>query len=224
MLIYANPSHRPRRARGTSKKGPTMAKKKRARKATSRRRRTIHRNPTHSRRASSRRASSHKRRRRVHRNPFTVSSKGIIGEITSRDGLMMLAAAAVAPVTVNTICDKILPIAYNTGWYKLAARTAVTLGIGYVIDKYAKQRKVALGFVAGSAGSILYDAYTTYRAGAILPPGTPPAVADEIARNPTLFEGVMNGTIDGNSLNGYDVVPMAGYDVVPMADDFESYN
>jgi hypothetical protein len=198
-----------------------MAKRKRARKATSRRRRTIHRNPTR-RSAAPRKAH---RRRRVHRNPFTVSSKSILGEITSRDGLVMLAAAAVAPTAVNMICDKVVPVAYNSGWWRIAARAGVTLGLAYVIDKYAKQRKAALGFLAGSAGSIIYDGYRLATLSTAAPAASlTPAQQDEIVRNPTLFEGVMSGTIDGNSLNGYDVVPMAGYDVVPMADEYDSYN
>lgn len=185
------------------------------RRAVSRRRAVA--NPSYRRRrrrhAVSNPVSYRRHRRRVHRNP-SFSGKGILGEFASKDGLMMLGAAAIAPTAVNFIADKIVPTQYNSGWTGLAAKTVIAGGITWALDRYLKQRKAALGFAIGSLGSLIAQAVQTYRVGSALPQAPAP-VADEIARNPALFEQVMSG--DYSALNGYEMAPVGGYDVTPLS-------
>lgn len=190
-----------------------------------------HRNPSHApRKAKSRRRhvysnpTTHRRRR--HRNPSIGGfSRGILGDLASKDGLMLLGAAAVAPVVVNAIADYIVPAQYNNGWTGLLARAAITAGVVYVVDKFGKQRKAAIGFAAGAGGTLLLQAYKTYQVGQVVPVVTPAqqGLADEIARNPTLYDNLMNGDQYG-SLNGYAATPMGGYAATPMGDPYESLN
>lgn len=219
MLIYANPSTRPARRRATKKGASIMKRKRTTRRRATSRRRTVTKNPVI------------RRRRRVHRNPGVItrtrrrigtSARGILGELASKDGLMLLGAAAIAPTAVDLVAEKIVPAQYQAGWTGLLAKAAIAGAAVWAIDKFLKQRKAALGFAVGSGASLLAQAVKMYRVGQAMP-SAPPAVADEIARNPALFEQVVRG--DFSSLNGYNMAPVGGYDMAPVGGmDLESMN
>lgn len=185
-----------------------------------------HKNPS-SRKATSRRryhSNPAPARRRRHRNPSVGGfSRGILGDLASKDGLMLLGAAAVAPTVVEAIAGYVVPVKYNSGWTGLLARAAIAGAVVYGIDRFLKQRKAAVGFAAGAGGSLLMQAYRTYQVGQTLPAATPAPVADEIAKNPRLYENLMNGD-QYSSMNGYAATPMDGYAATPMGDPYESLN
>lgn len=243
LIIYANPSPRPHKAKTATKakrkriaapKGAKpMAKHRTAaqKRATARlvalnRSRKRHKNPS-SRKAKSRRryAVHHNptRRRRVHRNPSGGFTKGILGDLASKDGLMLLGAAAVAPTVVETIAGYVVPVQYNSGWTGLLARAAIAGGAVYVLDHFLKQRKAAIGFAAGAGGSLIMQAYKTYQVAQVVPAPTPAPVQDQIAKNPALYDQLMNGG-QYDSLNGYAATPMGSYAATPMGDPYESLN
>ena len=228
MLIYANPTTRPARGRA-SKKGPKMARKKRTtrRRAVSRRkaaapvinprvrRRRVHRNPAVS------------KRRRVHRNPSFA--RGVLGELASMDGVMLLGAAIIAPTAVDFVVEKIVPVQFRDGWYGLAAKLALVAAGAYAIDRWGKQRKAAIGFAVGGGANLLAQGFKMMRV-TQKAPAIDPAQADEIARNPSAYDALMSGSYA--SLNGYGEVPMAGYEMAPLGNSratdndnpFESLN
>jgi len=249
MLIYANPSTRPpkaptttktRRRRAATKKGPTMAKRHRsaAQKAATKRMlaanrsRKRHHNPSRApRKATRRRARHHNpsaapRRLRGRASTYT---RGILGELASKDGLMLLGAAAIAPTAVDWIAEKVVPVQYASGWTGLLAKAAIAAAGAYALDKVAKQRKAAIGFAVGAGGSLIALAYRTFQAQQTLPaaaatsPAAQDALADEIAANPTLYRSLMDGS-QWDSLNGYAAAPMGGYAAAPMGDEWDSLN
>jgi hypothetical protein len=246
MLIYANPSTPPAKrrkrkaspatpARNGRKKGALlMAKRHRsaAQKAATRKMlaanksRKRHRNPAPRKATRRRRAVSHNpvsRRRRTHRNPSTATfGRGILGELASKDGLMLLGAAAVAPTVVDFVADKIVPTQYASGWVGLIAKATIAAAGAYALDRFLKQRKAAIGFAVGAGGSLIAQAYKTYMVQTTLPTVTP-AQGDEIAKNPALYRTLMDGD-QYASLNGYAAAPMGGYDMTPMGDQWESLN
>lgn len=244
MILFANPSTRPHKAatatkarkRAVKKGASAMAKKHRsaaqkaatARMLAANRSRKRHKNPSHhAPRKAARRYARHAapaRRRRVHRNP--TFARGILGELASMDGLILLGSAAAAPTVVDFIAAKVVPVQYSTGWPGLLAKAAIAAAGVYALDHFGKQRKAAIGFAAGSLGSLLAQTYRTFMVNQALPPSvttTSPATGDEIARNPTLYNALMNGGGYG-SMNGYEVAPMGGYDLAPVGDDFVSLN
>lgn len=187
-----------------------------------------HCNPSPRKATRSRRSYAAAPRRRTHRNP-SFSPKGILGELASMDGLLLLGAAAIAPTAVDLIAEKVVPIQYQSGWTGLIAKAAIASAAAYALDKYGKQRKAAIGFAVGAGGSLVALAYRTFRAGQALPAAVvkaSPATADEIARNPTLYSSLMNqGANEYDSLNGYAMAPMGGYAIAPgMGDEYESLN
>lgn len=189
-----------------------------------------HHNPS-TRKATRRRSYSaaaprHHRRRRVHRNP--TFGRGILGELASMDGLILLGSAAIAPTAVDMIADKVIPAQYATGYTGLIGKAAIAAAIVWGLDRFGKQRKAAIGFAAGSLGSILAQTYRTVMVNRALPAtvtATPAqqGMADEIAKNPTLYNTLMNGN-PYSSLNGYEMAPMGGYEVAPGMGGFESLN
>lgn len=190
------------------------------RKSTRRRvtKRRVTKNPTTRR---SYRAAAPRRRRSVHRNPAPSFARGILGELASKDGLMLLGAAALAPTAVDMVAEKIVPAQYQSGWTGILAKAAIAAAAVWAIDRFGKQRKAALGFAVGSGASLLAQAVRMYRVGQAMP-AAPAPVADEIAKNPALFSQVMAG--DFSSLNGYQMAPVGGYEMAPVGEDFDSLN
>lgn len=223
MLIYANPSTVPARCR-TKKKGTSMAKRKtRKRRAVSRR---VTKNPGHfkaRRRRATHRNPVSSRRRSVHRNPTRGGGlfKGILGELASTNGILLIGAAVVAPTVTNKVVS-FLPDNLKTGYSGLFAKAVVVAAGAWAIDKFAKNRYAAIGFVAGGLGTVVNDAINVIQVRSTLPASVQPAAADEIAANPSAFRALMDGQFQ--SLNGYDASPMSGYDAVSMGDQFESLN
>jgi hypothetical protein len=166
------------------------------------------------------------RRRRTHRNP---AFKGILGELASMGGLILLGSAAIAPTTVNMIADKLIPAQYATGYTGLLGKAVIAGAAVWLLDDVVKQRKAAIGFAAGSLGTILAEGYKLVMVRRALPAAvtaTPAqhGMADEIAKNPTLYRSLMEGQPYGNSLNGYEAAPMGAYDMAPAMNGFESLN
>lgn len=195
-----------------------MKRRKTTRRRVSKRR--VTKNPTTRR---SYRAAAPRRRRSVRRNPSGGFARGILGELASKDGLLLLGAAALAPTAVDMIAEKVVPVQYQSGWTGILAKAALAGLAVYALDKLAKQRKAALGFAVGSGASLLAQAVRMYRVGQVMP-AAPAPVADEIAKNPSLFSEVMGGNF--SSLNEYTMAPapMGGYGLAPMAEDLESLN
>lgn len=188
-----------------------------------------HHNPSHKPRKAARRrtytAAPRHHRRRVHRNP-SLFGRGILGELASKDGLMLLGAAAVAPTAVDFIAEKVVPIQYASGMTGLLAKAAIAAASAYALDRFVN-RKAAIGFAVGSGGSLLALAYKTFMVKQALPATVPAqatgAMADEIAKNPSLYKSLMESN-DWSSLNGYAVAPMGGYAEAPVGDSWESLN
>lgn len=244
MLIYANPSTRPPKAKSTptkakrkrnaaSKGAKPMAKRRSAaqRAATKRmlaanKSRKRHHNPSPRKARSRRRYSApvaHSRRRR-YRNPGILSGgKSFLGELASTQGLLMLGAAAVAPTAVDMIHERIVPDAYRFGWWGLLTKALLAGGIAYGLDRVVKQRKAAIGFAVGAGGSLIAQAVKTFQVAQALPAVAPP-VQDQIAQNPAMYRELMNNNGNFGSMNGYEMAPVGGYELAPLAEDFEGYN
>lgn len=212
MLIYANPTTRPARGRA-SKKGPKMARKKRTtrRRAVSRRKVATVRNPVVRRRRRVHRNPVVSKRRRVHRNPSFA--RGILGELASMDGVMLLGAAILAPTAVEFVAEKIVPVQYRDGWTGLAAKLVLVAAGAYAIDRWGKQRKAAIGFAVGGGATLIAQGFKMMRV-TQKAPSIDPAQADEIAKNPSAYDALMSGSY--NSLNGYEMAPLAGYEMAPL--------
>jgi hypothetical protein len=166
------------------------------------------------------------RRRRVHRNP-SFTGKGILKELASMDGLILIGSAVVAPTVVDFAVDTVVPNQYKDGWTGLLARAGI-VGLGaWAIDKWLKQRKAALGFAIGGGAQVLAQGIRMFRVTQAAP-AIAPAVADEIAKNPSAYDALMSGNYQ--SLNGYQMAPMSGYEMAPLgntysgATEYESLN
>lgn len=199
MIIYANPTTKkaPRKKRKAStrtarrrvtEEAPMATKRRRTatkKKATRRRRVAVHRNPTMSTRSHHRKTH---RRRRVHRNPSFLPKGGVLGEILSKDGLMMIGGAFIAPMAADFIQEKIMPSA--TGWTKIAVKAAIIGGGAWAIDKFLKQRKAALAFAVTGAAVLASDSINLYRGKMA---GLSDAEADYLATRPELMQAYASG-------------------------------
>lgn len=158
-----------------------MKRTKTKRRAVTRRR--VHRNPA---------PVATKRRRRVHRNPSGFAArfagKGVLGELLSMEGAIMLGAGLVAPTAATWIQAKVMPSA--TGWTKIAVQAAVILGGAWALDKYGKQRKAALAFALTGSSALIADAINLGRAKAA---GVSGVLADYMVQNPVLIDQVASG-------------------------------
>lgn len=212
ILISANPYHAPKKrktatARKAKSKGASaMAKKRRSaaqRAATARmiaankRGRKTHHNPTKTKRraTSRRRASVHHnptRRRSVRRNPSMFSGGGVLGELLSKDGLIMVGAAFAAPMATDYLQEKIMPSA--TGWTKVAVKAGLVAAGAWAIDKFLKQRKAALAYAVTGAAVVASDAVQIARG---VMAGLSASEADMLANRPDLIQAVANGGLGG---------------------------
>lgn len=220
MLIYANPDHesstRPARRRSTKKGGPVKEREtyhaKTRRRVT---RRKVHHNPTP-------RMRSERRPFRRARRAIASGTRGFLGELASKDGLILLATAAATPTVVNLVADKVVPTQYRQGWTGVLAKAGITIGLAYAADRWAKQRKAALGIAVGGLGTILADSVRLWRVSQALPTA-PAGVQDEISRNPAMMKALVGG--DFSSLNDYTLAPgMADYTGSGDVEEFESLN
>jgi len=188
------------------------------RRAVSRRRTT--KNPTVRRRRSVA-VSAPVRRRRVHRNPSGFAGKGILKELASMDGLILIGSAVLAPTVCDLAVDAVVPVQYRQGWTGLIARAGI-VGLGaWALDRWLKQRKAALGFAIGGGAQVLAQGIRMARV-TMSNPAIAPAVADEIAKNPSAYDALMTGNY--NSLNGYELAPLSGYEMAPVGNIYGSGN
>ena len=209
ILISANPSNpskftgrkaKPATGRKAHKKGASpMAKKRRsaAQQAATRKmlaankRRKVHHNPT-ARKATRRRKTYHNpvsaKRRRTHRNPSLFGGGGILKELISKEGMMMVAGAMAAPMVTDYLQEKIMPSA--TGWTKVAVKAGLVLAGAYAIDKFLKMRKAALAYGVTGAAVVASDAIQIGRG---VMAGLSAAEADMVATRPDLVARIANG-------------------------------
>lgn len=215
LLISANPHHftkAPRKKRktatgrkATKKGGSAMAKRHRsaAQKAATRRmiaanksrKRRTHRNPTTHYKATRRRRSTHRnpvsyRRRRTHRNPSLFGGGGILGELISKEGALMVAGAFAAPMVTDYLQEKIMPSA--TGWTKVAVKAGLVLAGAYAIDRFLKMRKAALAYGVTGAAVVASDAVQIARG---VMSGLSADEADMLANRPDLVARVAQGQL-----------------------------
>jgi hypothetical protein len=206
LLISANPHHfTPRKRKTTTGRkakpqgAKPMAKRHRsaAQKAATRRMlaanksRKTHRNPT-ARKATRRKSSTHRNpvsyRRRTRRNPSIMGSGGILKDLISKEGLMMVAGAMVAPMVTDYLQEKIMPTA--TGWTKVALKAGLVLAGAYAIDKFLKMRKVALAYGVTGAAVVASDAVQIGRG---VMAGLSASEADMVANRPDLVAKIAQG-------------------------------
>lgn len=174
----------------------------------------------------------HSRRRR-YRNP-SEGGRGLLSELMSVNGAIMVGAAALAGPALEFVNDKIIPAQLKSGWTGLLSR-AVVAGVGvFALDYAGRKTKVralryaAVGGGIGAFGNLLMEAYKTMRVQQALPPAVTtqaPAIGEEIVKNPTLYKQLMEaGPYD--SLNEYAQTPGIGeYAETPgMGGAFDSLN
>lgn len=178
MLVFANPTKRPRRAAPTKKGGPMATKK---RKKTTRRK---VKNPGFF--GFGRKKTA---RRRARRNPsgFMGAAKGLFGEMLSKDGVTMLAAAALTPTAVDFIKDKLAPKV--TGWTGMAVRAGIVAGLAWATDRFVG-RKAALTVGAVGLGTLVAEGINLARAKSA---GLSDELADVAAQRPELIDHFAQG-------------------------------
>lgn len=210
MIIYANPGAVPtirkkRKAKTTTpakkaqtKGGTIMAHRSAAQKAAtkkllawnrSHRKGAVHRNPTTTKKKKYHAKKSTRRTHTVRtRNPSSfIPSGGVLGDLLSKEGLMMIGGAFVAPMVADYVQEKIMPSA--TGWVKIGVK-ALIIGAGaWGIDRFLKQRKPALAFAVTGAAVLAADAVRLYR-GQLA--GLSDGEADYLATRPELMKAYVD--------------------------------
>jgi len=143
------------------------------------------------------------------------------------DGLILVGSAVLAPTVCDLAVDTIVPAQYRQGWTGLIARAGI-VGLGaWALDRWLKQRKAALGFAIGGGAQVLAQGIRMARV-TMSNPRIAPAVADEIAKNPSAYDALMSGNY--NSLNGYEMAPLSGYEMASVGNiynagaEYESLN
>lgn len=161
--------------------------------AYNKRRKRTH-NPSHAPRKAHRRRSAAvhynpRRRRRVHRNPSGsfFPKGGVLGELLSKDGLMMIGGAFVAPMVADYVQEKLMPDA--TGWMKIGVKAAIIGAGAWALDKFLHQRKPAIAFAVTGAAVLAADAFRLYRGQMA---GLSGAEADYLATRPELMHAYVN--------------------------------
>lgn len=234
LLISANPHHfTPRkRASTTGRKAKPqgakpMAKRHRsaAQKAATRkmlaanRRHKTHRNPTARKASSRRRYRTHSnpvaRRRRTHRNPSLLGGGGLLGELLSVKGAVMVGAAFAAPIAASYLQNMLMPTA--TGWTKVAVKAAIVVAGAWALDKFVKQRNAALAFGVTGLASCASDAYGIGM-GALS--GLSADQADMIANRPDLIRQIAGGQLG----SAYSMGLASPYSVGMADDNFSLFN
>lgn len=217
LLISANPHHFTPRKRKTATgrkakpKGASMAKRHRsaAQKAATRkmlaanRRRKTHRNPTAKKATYRRRRATHRnpvavsrRRRSIRRNP-SMFSGGILGELISKEGLLMVAGAFAAPMVTDYLQEKLMPTA--TGYTKLAVKAGLVLAGAWAIDRFLKMRKAAIAYGVTGAAVVASDAVQIARG---VMSGLSADEADMLANRPDLVARVAAGNLGADYSQG----------------------
>jgi hypothetical protein len=152
-----------------------------AAKAVRRTKKRVHRNPSNPGHYFARKRHS---KRRVNRNP-SMFRGGVLGELFSKEGAIMIAAAFAAPMATDFIQEKIMPAA--TGWVKIGVKAAIVGGGAYMIDRFLKQRKAAVAWGVTGAAVLASDAIRLYRGQMA---GLSEGEADWLSTRPELLEAV----------------------------------
>lgn len=165
-LIVVNPTHhrKPKAVPKAAPKGHKMARKHRspAQKAATSRMiasRKRHKNPTvvHSKRARRRNPSHSRKVYTRRRNPIT--SSGLMGELLSKEGLMMVAAVVGTPTLTELAVGYVMPTA--TGTTRSLVKAGLGAAIAWGVYKYvSKKAGVVVGLV--SIGSAVSDVINSY--------------------------------------------------------------
>jgi hypothetical protein len=179
---------------------------------THRRKKRTTRNPSHSPRKAVRHYRAKARRRTV-RNPSFLPSGGVLGELLSKEGLLMIGGAFVAPMAADFLQEKLMPSA--TGWMKIAVKAAIIGAGAWGIDRFLKQRKAAVAFGVTGAAVLAADAFRLYR-GTMA--GLSDAEADYLATRPELMRAYVNA---GSGMGDQWSVGLGGPYSVGMADAFQ---
>ena len=180
-----------------------MAKKQRspAQKAATRRMLAAnragktHHNPTKTYKTKGRRTSHNpvsRGRHKTHRNPSLFGGGGILKELISKEGLLMVAGAMAAPMVTDFLQEKIMPSA--TGWTKVAVKAGLVAAGAFAIDKFLKMRKVALAYGVTGAAVVASDAVQIAR-GTMM--GLSADEADMVASRPDLVRRIAQGYQSG---------------------------
>ncbi len=215
LLISANPHHftprkrktatgrkaKPQGAKPMAKRHRSAAQKAATRKmlAANRRRKTHH-NPT-AKKATRRRTRRNpiavsRRRRSIRRNP-SMFSGGILGELISKEGLLMVAGAFAAPMVTDYLQEKLMPTA--TGYTKLAVKAGLVLAGAWAIDRFLKMRKAAIAYGVTGAAVVASDAVQIARG---VMSGLSADEADMLANRPDLVARVASGNLGADYSQG----------------------
>lgn len=149
-IFTANPRRR-RRARSTRRRASVFARnparRRRRRAAAPAARRVYRRNPAR------RRARASGRRRTYRRNP---SGLGGVGKLSSL--LMPAVFIGLGGVATEVACGYLpIPLAWKTGPMRFVVKGAVGVGIGLVIAKAFKQKRLGYYFAAGAVAIATHD-------------------------------------------------------------------
>ncbi len=142
------------------------------------------------RRVSRNPVSYHKTRRKVRRNPslLGMARGSFLGDLLSLEGAKMVAGAFAAPIAIDYIQEKIVPTA--TGWTKVAIKGGLAVGLGWAIDRFLKQRKLAQAFTVTGLAVVASDAVNIARGQM---QGLSASEADMLANRPDLVARVASG-------------------------------
>lgn len=130
-------------------------------------------------------------RRRRHRNPSSGGG-GIMGELMSKDGLMMIAAVVGTPTLTELAAQYLMPTA--SGTTKSLVKAALGFGIGYGVYKFVnKKAGTVVALVA--AGHAVTDLINSYMSPRVPTVGTSAGVAPAVVGGYTQRKAV--------SMSGY---------------------
>jgi len=178
-----------------------MAKRHRsaAQKAATRRmlaaNRSLHRNPSRKRKVSRRRTVHSNpvsyRRRRTHRNPSrSGGGGGLLNELMSKDGLMMVAAIVGTPTVLELAVSYVMP--NSSGMTRTIVKAGLGVGIAWAVYKYLNRKAgVVVGLASvGVAATELINSYM--------------ASSSSTIAAPRVVGGYLKGP-RGNAMGGYSV-------------------
>jgi len=159
---------------------------------------------------------------RRHHNP-SLFKGGVLGELLSLEGAMMVGAAFAAPITADFIQETVMPSA--SGWIKIGLKAGI-IGAGtWAISRFLKKNRVAVAFGVTGAAVLVSDAIHLVR-GQVS--GLNDAQSDYLSTRPELMDAILSGDLDSGfshvqhhseelpqlgmntSLGGYDE-QLAGY-------------
>ena len=219
LLISANPTTRHKRA--ASPKGATVKKRRSAAQkaatkrmiAANRRGKKVTTNPRKRKyhAASRRRATVRtrtvrnpvRRRRVIHRNPGLFSGGGVLKEIFSIEGAMMIGAAMAAPMVADYVQEKVMPTA--TGWTRILVKAGIIAAGTFAIQKFLKKPKVALAFGVTGAAVLASDAVNYYRGAQAGLTTTQVEQADTLAGDPVAIHALASGYNPGTLSDSYNM-------------------